>query len=450
MAAAIDYTYRYPFPSALEETSSGASLSLATFTRGAENPYFFDGRMRDPRVLADMFLVLTDVVRTHFFMPMPVIMDPVLTSNDSMLRMEGFSGCCGVYARVDMSRDAFQGDVKERGTTNVDFNDPMRAALRKIRAQDEVRFAVGAEEVALEVADESVVEKKVKLPIRWIKGFSEVQAYQPRLELKYELPAAKALQLIRSMPSTAQPKTPSWVVGRSGSVRLSQRKQPGAVRILGTHRVRVLEPLIVNADTLRVWADDDSGTSAWEVVSETERLFLLISPEVYRGFSGEGQVLEALAGGDWQSLLSRVRSQLTWQNEVDVDSIAAAIGASGEETISALAALGARGMAGYDTNASCYFHRELPFDLDQIDALQPRLKGAMKLLDDKRVSIVEPDREGVAELSVGGSGVDHFVRIRPDGDRCTCPWFSKHPGERGPCKHILAAQMFLEAERNDG
>ena len=87
MAAAIDYVYQYPFPSALEETRSGANLSLATFTRAEENPYFFEGRMREPRVLADMFLVLSDIVRTHFFMPIPLAaLDPVLTSNDSMLR----------------------------------------------------------------------------------------------------------------------------------------------------------------------------------------------------------------------------------------------------------------------------------------------------------------------------------------------------------------------------
>ena len=32
----------------------------------------------------------------------------------------------------------------------------------------------------------SVVERKVKLPIRWLKGFVEVQAYAPRLDLLCE------------------------------------------------------------------------------------------------------------------------------------------------------------------------------------------------------------------------------------------------------------------------
>ena len=372
MAAAIDYTYRYPFASNLTETRTGANLSLATFTRADESPYFFDGRMRDPRALADMFIVLSDIVRTHFFMPMPLeALDPVLTSNDSMLRMEGFSACCGVYARVDMSRDAFEGDVKGRGTTNVDFNDPMRAALRRIRRQDDVQFAVGKAEVALEVGDTRVVEKKVKLPIRWVKGFSEVQAYQPRLEMRYELPAAQAIRLLRGMPGT-QPKSPLYVTGRTSSARLTHRPQVGAVRFLGPHRVRVLEPLLVNAESLRIWADDATGTSAWEVVSATERFLLLISPEIYRGFSGEGQVLETLAKGNWQNLLAAVRAQVNWQNEIDSEGIAAAIGEEVSDVEAALAALGSRGLAGYDVNSRHYFHRELPFDQDQVEALQPR------------------------------------------------------------------------------
>ncbi len=448
MATALDYTYQYPFLSSLDQTKKGANLSLATFTRADESPYFFEGLMHHPLVLADMFIVLSDIVRTHFFLPIPQnALDPVLTSSDSMLRMEGFSACCGVYARIDMDHDSFEGDIKSRGTTNVDFNDPMRAALRRIRAQDSVQFSVGKTEVALEVAETRVVEKKVKLPIRWVKGFSEVQAFQPRLELRYEIPAPQALKLLRSMP-TVQPRSPLYVAGRSRAVRLTHRPQSGSVRFLGAHRVRVLEPLLVNADSLRVWGDDDTGTSAWEVVTNGVRFLLLISPEVYRGFSGEGQILEALAGGKWKELLSSVRAQVNWQNEIEAEKIAEAVQADVADVEAALAALGSRGLAGFDVNSGKYFHRELPFDYEQIDSLQPRLKAAYKLIDEGRVkkdSVVGDETRFI----VGGSGVDHFVRLRPDGDRCTCPWYSKHPGERGPCKHILAAQIALDRQSPD-
>ena len=131
--------------------------------------------MLAPRETAEMLLVLSEVVRTHFFLPRPAMLDPVVTSNDSMLRFEGFSGCCGVYARVDIPAEAFHCDHLGRGTTNVDFNNPMRAALSRLRNHDDARLAVGADGVELSKAGDTIVEKKVKLPVRWIKGFSEVQ-----------------------------------------------------------------------------------------------------------------------------------------------------------------------------------------------------------------------------------------------------------------------------------
>ena len=45
------------------------------------------------------------------------------------LRFESFSACAGVYARLDLEPGVLDGRPREWGTTNVDFNTPMRAAL---------------------------------------------------------------------------------------------------------------------------------------------------------------------------------------------------------------------------------------------------------------------------------------------------------------------------------
>ncbi len=371
---------------------------------------------------------------------MPPILDPVLTSSEKVLRAEGFSGCCGVYARVDLPANVFDGECKGRGTTNVDFNDPMRRALTKVRKDSKVLFAVGQDEVALESDGSKTVEKKVKLPVRWLKSFSEVQSYQAGLDLKFEIPRAQALNFLRSFPRGTGPKGPSFVVSAGKGLRLSQRARPEAVSFCGTHRVAVLEPLLRTAEGLRIWNDSDTGVSGWEVHGKGGRFFLLLSPEVYRGFSGEGQLLEALAQGTGQELVSKVKAQLRWQSAIDADRMAQQLGCSKESVGGALAILGSRGLAGFDAIDGTYFHRELPFDLDQVESLQPRLKAARKLLEDDGV-----ETHKVGEFLVRGSGVKHHVRLLEEGDRCSCPWFSKHQGQRGPCKHILAAQLSLES-----
>lgn len=445
MSAALDFTYQYAFPSGVGATAGGKpQLSLATCDADHAKPYFFDGRVRQPRVMGEMLYVLSDVVRTHFFLPRPALLDPVLTSNEALLRLEGFSGCCGVYARVDLPAEAFDGECHGRGTTNVDFNTAMRNALLRLRDEEDVQFAVGADEVVLSKGAERTVEKKVKLPLRWIKGFSEVQAYQPRLELKMEVSAAEALRFTRTLPKASPPKMPSFAVSSGRSIRLAQREQKGAVRILGTHRVKVIEPLLARAQTLKVWADEDSGASAWEVGYGVGSFFLMISPEVFRGFSGEGQILAALARPPSDLVVAKVRASLRWQSQLDAARLAGELGLTQGEVEGALAVLGSRGLAGYDAEAGQYFHRELPFDLEKVEEMQPRLANARKLVEDGDVRQLSAGAGGAAQFEVQGTGTLHRVSLGDERETCTCPWFSKYQGQRGPCKHILAASLALD------
>jgi hypothetical protein len=445
VSAAIDYTYRYAFPSHVAATPSGRpQLSLATCNADQQLPYFFDGRVRQPRILGEMLYTLSEVVRTHFFLPRPAILDPVLTSNEEMLRLEGFSGCCGVYARVDLPAQAFDGECRGRGTTNVDFNQPMRNALLRLRDEEDVRFAVGADEVVLARGNEQTVEKKVKLPLRWIKGFSEAQAYQPRLELKMEVDVAEALRFVRTLPKGATPKMPSYAVPAGRSIRLSQRPQKGAVPILGTHRVKVIEPLLPRARSLRIWCDEESGASAWEVRYAVGSFFLMISPDVFRGFSGEGQILTTLARPPEDRVIANVRAALKWQSQIDADVIAQDLGIARADVEAALAVLGSRGLAGFDAATQRYFHRELPFDLDRVEEMQPRLRNARKLVSDGLIRRLPRTDQDAATFEVQGTGTMHRVRIADDRQSCTCPWFSKYQGQRGPCKHILAAFLLVD------
>ncbi len=444
MSAAIDFTYQYAFPSGIATASGRPQLSLATCNADQQRPYFFDGRARQPRILGEMLYTLSDVVRTHFFLPRPAILDPVLTSNEEMLRLEGFSGCCGVYARVDLPAAAFDGECHGRGTTNVDFNQPMRNALLRLRDDENVQFAVGADEVVLSKGNEKTVEKKVKLPLRWIKGFSEVQAYQPRLNLMMEVSAAEALRFVRTLTKAAKPRMPSYAVSAGRSIRLSQRPQKGAVPILGTHRVKVIEPLLPRAQSLRIWCDEESGASAWEVRYALGAFFLMISPEVFRGFSGEGQILATLATPPEDSVIAKVRAALKWQSQVDVRALAGSFELEAADVEAALAVLGSRGLAGFDAETQRYFHRELPFGLDKVEEMQPRLGNARKLVDGGLVRrLPDGDREA-STFEVQGTGTLHRVRIGEDQQSCTCPWFSKYLGQRGPCKHILAASIVAE------
>ncbi len=444
----IDYSYRYLASSAISRTATDSALKLATSSPGLASPYFFQGLLIQPKVISRMLLALSEVVATRYFMPTPssVLFDPVVTSSDAVLRFEGMSGCCGVYVRVDLEQAGFDAQFHSRGTTNVDFNSPMRRALARIGEGESVRLCVGSDELSLERSGDTIVEKKVALPVRWIKSFSEVQAYQPGMALKMEIAPRDAMTLLRSLPkASAAPKRPGYLVGVGRCVRMAADPRSGGVPVHGPHRLATLLSLIPFCDRLRVWADESTGVSGWEVMTEIGRYTLILSPEVHRAFSGEGQLLDALAEPAEQSLLATVRANLNWQSRIDVERLGQALGTPPAQLRLALKLLGTQGLAGYDLSSGSYFHRELPFGANLFEAQQPRIKAARAILEKHGVTLMERRTDGVA-LGIAGSGVEHQVFIGEDEESCTCPWYNRYRGERGVCKHILAARLFLQKE----
>src|SRR5690606_34230383 len=112
----------------------GLSTSGGTTSGGPRaHPHFFSGVLTRPAPAAAALLGLADVARTRYFQPRPTAFrDPVVTCNGDRLRLESFSACGGVYARLDVLEAAMDGEVHDRGTTNVDVNGPLREALARV------------------------------------------------------------------------------------------------------------------------------------------------------------------------------------------------------------------------------------------------------------------------------------------------------------------------------
>ena len=97
----------------------------------------------------------------------------------------------------------------------------------------------------------------------------------------------------------------------------------------------------------------------------------------------------------------------------------------------ALAVLGSRGLAGFDARTQQYFHRELPFNLDKVEEMQPRLANARKLVEGGLAKRIGGSDPSTAVFEVQGTGTVHRVRLAAEQQSCTCPWFSKYQGQRG-------------------
>ncbi|WP_238431966.1 SWIM zinc finger family protein [Streptomyces cavernae] len=511
--------YFYLRPSGVHDSMAGRSLTLetsggATPAGEAANPRFFSGFLTAPAAAATALLAVADVAAARYYRPSGgASLDPVVTADGDRLRLESFSGCCGVYARLDVLAPGLDGGDVGHGTTNVDVNPPLRRALAGLGGLDPLHLAVGPEELAVRTFDGEFVEKKVPLPERWLRGFAEAQVLAAGFALRAEVPAAEAAALLRAVPRPTRQsgaRTTRWVVPAGRTLRPVTRPAPGAVCLPGPERLLTLQTVLRHATTVRVYAPtaadgadaaDGAAAVAWEVELPGMRLTLLLSQSASRGFSGEGGVLHdlgpvsevapagrrlartlaapgespstsstrtsgrhspklfeqgvpqsthrtplldgrtlpagALVTGSAAADAERIAELIAWEPRIDVADLSGQTGLPADRVRAALTMLGTSGQIGYDIAEEAYFHRHLPYDAGAAETRNPRLRGARALVADGSVRLDGP-------LARVGKGDDaHVVRTDDATGRlsCTCFWWAKYRGGRGPCKHVLAVGL---------
>ena len=419
---------------------SGDRLDLQTSGGPEANPQFFAGGMTAPAATASGLLVLASIARTRFDerRPSQMMCDPVVTAGDEKLRFEAFSACNGVYARLDLLPAGLDGSILGHGTTNVDINPPLRTALTRVRGTEPMHLAVGPDELAVTTFDGRMVERRVPLTSRWLRGFTEAQVIGSGFELRAELDRPDAVGFVNRLPrptGTAD-RTIVWAVPSGRTLRLSAHPAPGAICLGGPARLSVLMPFLRHANRLRAYgptltADSPPTASSWELSTPTMRLSITLSPESVRGFSGEGAALDRLASDQAVADADLVSALLAWDTAIDVHALPAAAGLPAERVRSALAVLGTAGRVGYDAAEAGYFHRALPYPT-AVHKLNPRLRRARSLIAAGEIHV---DRDTAIV------GDRHHLRIVDDVITCTCPWWQEYRGGRGPCAHALAFRI---------
>ena len=140
---------------------------------------------------------------------------------------------------------------------------------------------------------------------------------------------------------------------RAAALRLTTRPDDGAVCIAGPERLRLLEKLLPFAQSLRVYGPPPTSTARRRAERlgarprTARRVVFVLSPELFRGFSGEGGVLCDLAAAD-DAAVEAVAELLHGEPAIDSAAVARDVGFDRTTVETALGALGAAGRVGYD------------------------------------------------------------------------------------------------------
>lgn len=430
-------TLDYARTSVLDADGLRLETAVGSLARGrVAHPRFFEGFLTRPDEAAACLLAVANVARTAYYERTdPRLLDPVVTADGEALRFESFSGCGGVHARWDALPGGLDGQTLDHGTTNVDINNPLRLALTRVRPGNPLHLGVGPQDLTVTTMDAALVERKVALPPRWVRGFAEASIIAAGMRPVASVSAAEARIFLRSLPR--QGSSVFWVVPAGRGLRVSTAYRPGAACLAAPGRLREMEPLLRYARALTLHAAPSNGgpaASAWQLDLGAGRVVLTLSPELSRGFSGEGGVLVDLAAPD-AHVVDRVLETISWAPGADPATIAFAIGEPESSVRQALTVLGTSGLVGFDVATGQYHHRALPFDPTRAAKDNPRLVKARELVD------------AVARLGDDAWTIDrgdHAQQVRQAADggwSCTCPWWSQYVGSRGPCSHVLAVMV---------
>jgi hypothetical protein len=422
-------------------------------------PNLFAGQIANPMAFRNLLVGLHNVVDARYYRPdLWRYLDPVITAGSERLRLECFSSCASVYARVDFDQRAFaEANFNNEGTTNVDFGSAFLQHLTSLRPNEKANFEMGEDSIALVSSKGAAIERKVTLPSRWVKGFLQIQAVMRRAQPAFELNRVAARSLINSIKATA--KETIYIVPRGNQPQLVLRPPANTthIAVTGAHRLRLLHTICADIQTLRAFQVAETGATIWVADTGLGQMTLALSGKVEYGFSGDGEALRSLGNEPEDTSAWLARTTIAQLNNFTIEQFRECENIGMADAMTMLDYLSTQGILGYDCDEQRYFYRILPFVLDE-KKLPARVKGMQSILATTRarVKVDQLQRNGNALIAAGfveGDTGVYRVELSVDDDgylqagRCSCPWIKKHELKRGPCKHMLALRFYSIADQ---
>lgn len=402
-----------------------------------------------------------------------IVLDPVVSVHPDGVIFEAFSLDESSYGRVTVPVSNLEvfGKV-DYGTTNIDFSQVLANELYRVRSYRPAWLKVSFEKVELSTFVGAAVEKKIDLPVSWVKGFLQVQAASTfegidltlhsqtvanmlfHLEAKKEKVSPRSLRFVLKKGEPIQIVIDPWQITLTDP-HIYQGETVEEIRIWGRRRLLVLKELLPYSDEVHLKLMGTGMPSYWTVQSEGHRFDLGLSGWSANDWSKKaGFDLLASTTEVSKKVLEKTEKLLIKQLSLVPSEASKTLDISREEATAALQTLCKLGQAMYDHLTQSYRWRQLlQQDLKLPETEEDeRLKYAMQLFKSKKVKqknqIQEQDNLVRYEFEVEGKSLyKPVLHLDQDGRvkqaTCTCSFARRNKLRLGPCPHMMAAIVSL-------
>ncbi len=411
-----------------------------------------------------------------------MVLDPIVSVHPDELSFEVFGKDEGSYAKLGLDWSLLGGPAKDQvhGTTNIDFSDALHDGVQRMRSYRETRLAVGRDAVTLATqapGAAEVLEKKVRVPDAWLRGFLQVQSAGTLPRTVARIAPVDLYNVLRHLRLHADPKKGGrgmrvelvpgepprlvlepWELVIKTTAGPYAGRTPQVVRVWGRRRLVLLARMLPFVESVDVHLLGTGLPSFWVLRAGAATFTLGLS-----GFTSSNWaqavsfdlLLPRRAADD--DPLDRVARHLGKVWVAPAKEIADAVGLPPARVLEALQIGCQRGMFMFDVAREVYRYRPLlgeALDPGRFEFRNDRERRAHDLCAEKgAVKIVTENRihgEGLeltGKVAVAAEKREYRPALLVDDDgrvkkaECTCSFFRKHQLKEGPCEHLVALRL---------
>jgi predicted nucleic acid-binding Zn finger protein len=405
------------------------------------------------------------------------VLDPVITVHPDELFFECFSQDESSYGKLSCNYNVFTGiDDFKCGTTNIDYSADLYSEFQKIRGYKDTAFKIDPSGFEAKTTNEEVYkEVKIDLPDSWVRGFLQVSAAMTLPATTFELHPMdiySLCQYLRRFKEKEGPRALRFILEPGKPVRLMiepwyetltfhRSIYTGAaektIRIWGRRRLMILERLIPIAKSFKVVLLG-SGLPSFFMADLGDMTFTLgLSGWTTNDWSRAGN-FDLMAPRGHVDLLTKQRVFETLKSNWlgSSDQLAQQLGLSSAVVSSALTAYTQAGRVIYDLKQGLYRVRELsqePLDFTALRFGSEQEKIASQYIEQGKVKITTQIENELLQIKgkVRGRNETFSTLVLIDKDQrlvdgnCDCDFFLANKLKKGPCEHMLASRMMLQA-----